>query len=54
MWNQKCGMTLIGRGIKPRDRCHSADYHINRSTGNPVKCTPAVQKMIATMPKSIF
>jgi len=20
-------MTLIGRGDKPRDRCHSADYH---------------------------
>ena len=20
MWNQKCGMTLIGRGDKPRDR----------------------------------
>jgi len=27
MWNQKCGMTLIGRGHKPRDRWLSADYH---------------------------
>jgi len=26
MWNQKCGMTLIGRGDKPRDRWLSADY----------------------------
>ena len=22
-----------GRGDKPRDRCHSADYHTNLSTG---------------------
>jgi len=27
MWNRKCGMTLIGRGVKPRGRYHSADYH---------------------------
>jgi len=27
MWNQKCGMTLIGRGDKPRDCWLSADYH---------------------------
>jgi len=25
MWNQKCGMTLIGRGVKPRDWWLSAD-----------------------------
>jgi len=25
MWNQKCGMTLIGRGVKPRDRWLSAE-----------------------------
>ena len=34
-------MTLIGQGDKPRDRCHSADYHTNLSTGNAVKwCLP--------------
>ena len=34
-------MTLIGRGDKPRDRCHSADYHTNLSTDNAVKwCLP--------------
>jgi len=33
IWNQKCGITLIGRGDKPRDPCHSADYHTNLSTG---------------------
>jgi len=37
---------LIGRGDKPRDRCHSADYHTNLSTGNAVKCRPAVRKML--------
>ena len=31
MWNRKCGMMLIGRGDKPRDRCHSADYQTNLS-----------------------
>ena len=41
MWNRKCRMTLIGQGDKPRDRCHSADYHTNLSTGNAVKwCLP--------------
>jgi len=54
MWNQKCGMTLIGRGDEPHDRCHSADNHTNLSTGNAVKCRPAVQKMLATTPESFF
>jgi len=35
MWNRKCGMTMIGRGDKPRDRCHSADYNTNLSTSGP-------------------
>ena len=26
MRNRKCGMTLIGRTVKPRDHCHSAYY----------------------------
>jgi len=30
-------MTLIARGVKPRDRCHSADYHTSLSTGNVVR-----------------
>jgi len=47
-------MMLIGRGDKPRDRCHSADYHTNLSTRNVVKCRPAVRKMLLTMPESIF
>jgi len=34
MWNRKCRMTLIGRGVKPRDRCHFVDYHyLNRQCG---------------------
>jgi len=36
MWDQKCGMTLIVRGDKPRDRCHSTDYHTSLSSGNAV------------------
>jgi len=36
-------MTLIGRGSKPRDCCHSTDYHTNLSTGYAV--TSAVRKM---------
>jgi len=36
MWNQKCGMTLIGRGDKPRDRWPSTDYHTSLSTGSVV------------------
>jgi len=47
-------MTLIGGGDKPRDRCHCADYHNNLSTGNAVKRRPAVRKMLATTPVSIF
>jgi len=34
MWNPKCGMMLIGRGDKPRDRWLSADYHTSLSTGS--------------------
>jgi len=35
VWNRKFGMELIGRGVRPRDRCHSADYHtsLNRQSG---------------------
>jgi len=47
-------MTLIGRGDKPRDRYHSADYHTNLSTGNVVKCRPAVRKMLAMTPEYVF
>jgi len=56
MWNRKSGMTLIGQGDKPRDCRHSADYHTNLSTGNAVKCRPAVRKpkMLATTPQSVF
>ena len=54
IWDPKCGMTLIGRGDKPGDRCHSADHHTNLSTGNAVKCRPAVRKMLATTPESVF
>ena len=36
MWNQKYGMTLIGRGDKPRDRWLSADYHTSLSIMNPL------------------
>ena len=50
MWNRKikCGMTLIGRGDKPRDHCHSTVYHTDLSTVNAVKCRPAVRKMISS------
>jgi len=54
MWNRKCGMTLIGRGVKPHDRCHFADYHTIISTGNVVKCREAVPKMPATTAESVF
>jgi len=47
-------MTLIGRGNKPRDCCHSAVYHTNLSTGNAVKCRPAVRKMLATTGLTIY
>ena len=41
MRNRKCGMTLIGRTVKPRDRCHSAYYRkstMTSQTGRAVKC----------------
>jgi len=41
MRNRKCGMTLIGRTVKPRDRCHSAYYcksEMTSQTGRAVKC----------------
>jgi len=49
MWNQKCGMMLIGRGDKPRDRWLSADYHYHTSlsTGIVVKCRPQVRKKLS-------
>jgi len=37
MWNQKCGITLIGRGDKARDRWLSADYHTSLAPGSAVK-----------------
>jgi len=39
--NRKCGMRLIGRTAKPRDRCHSAYYRKSAMTsqiGRAVKC----------------
>jgi len=54
MWNQKCGMTLIGRGDKPRDRWVSADYHTSLSTGSAVKCSPEVRKSLAMEADSVF
>ena len=41
MRNRKCGMTLIGRTVKPHDRCHSAYYRKSAMTseiGRAVKC----------------
>ena len=46
MWNQKCRMTLIGRGHKPRDRWPSADYHTSLSTGSVVKCRLEVREIM--------
>jgi len=54
MWNQKFGMTLIGRGDKPRDRWLSADYHTSLSTGSAVKCRPEVRKSLAMEADSVF
>jgi len=54
MWNQKCGMTLIGRSDKPHDRWLSADYHTSLSTGSAVKCRPEVQKSAAMEADFIF
>ena len=53
MWNEKCGMTLIGRGDKPRDRWLSADYHTSLSTGIVVKCSPEVRKSLAMEADSV-
>ena len=47
MWNQKCGITLIGRGDKPRDRWLSAYYHTSLSTDSAVKFRPEVRKSLA-------
>jgi len=54
MLNQKCGMTLIGRGDKPHDRWLSTDYHTSFSTDNAVKCRPEVPKNLAMEADSIF
>jgi len=54
MWNHKCGMTLIGRGDKPRDCWLSADYHTRLSTGSAVKCRPEVRKGLAMEADSVF
>jgi len=53
MWNQKCGMTLIGRGDKPRDLWLSADYHTSLSTDSAVKCRPEVRKSLAMEANSV-
>jgi len=54
IWNQKCGMTLIGRGDKPRDRWLSADYHTSLSTGSAVKCRPEMRKRLAIEADFVF
>jgi len=54
MRNRKCGMTLIGQSIKPRDRRHSADYRNDMATGRAVKCRPAMQKMQAMIQQCGF
>jgi len=38
-------MTLICRGVKPRDRCDSADYHAILSTGNAVNSRSALNSV---------
>jgi len=53
MWNQKCGMMLIGRGDKPRDRWLSADYHTSLSADSAVKCRPEVRKSLAMEADSV-
>jgi len=42
-------MTLIDRGDKPRDRCHSADYHTNISTSNAENAIK-----LSTTPEFVF
>jgi len=54
MQKVKCGMTLIGQSVKPRDRRHSADYHNDMATGKAVKCRPAMRKMQAMMQQCVF
>jgi len=49
MWNQICGMTLIGR-----DRWLFVGYHTSLSTGSAVKCRPEVRKILPTMAYSVF
>jgi len=53
MWNQKCGMMLIGRGDTSRDRWLSADYHTSLSTDSAVKCRPEVWKSLAMEADSV-
>jgi len=53
MWNQKFGMTLIGRGDKPRDRWLSADYDTSLFTDSAVKCRPEVRKSLAMEADSV-
>jgi len=48
----KCGMTLIGRTVKPRDHCHSAYYRISAmtsQTSKAVKCGIAKMRKMQTM-----
>jgi len=47
MRNRKCGMTLIGQSVKPRDRRHSTDYRSDMATDRAVKCRPVMRKMQA-------
>jgi len=54
MWNQKYGITLIGRGDKAGDRWLSADYHTSLSTGSAVKCRREVRKSLAMEADSVF
>jgi len=54
MWNQKCGMTLIGRGDKPRDRWLSAYYRTSLSTDSAVKCRTEVRKSLAMEADYVF
>ena len=54
MRNRKYGMTVIGGNVKPHDRCHSAYYRIDITTGRVVKCRPAMCKMQTMKQEYVF
>ena len=53
-WNRKCGMTLIGRGVKPRYRCYSLEIFTTNLYQKCIKMQISSAENASNAPESVF